>query len=75
MPLEFVAETAVRTLGPPWAIWVKAEFGSDTEGPGHGLRRKEIFHCHLVFQTHIASLLHNPTTSSQTPKGLKQGSG
>ena len=73
MPLGVVAEMAVHTLGPSWVIWVKAKFGSDSDRPDCGLRRTESLHCHLVFQTRIASLLHNPTTSSQTPKDLKLG--
>ena len=73
MPPGVVAEMAVHTLGLSWVIWAKANFGSDAEWPDCGLGRKESLHCHLVFQTHIASLLHNPTISSQTPKDLKLG--
>lgn len=33
MPLGFVAEMAIHTLGPPWVIQAKAKFGSDSEEP------------------------------------------
>ena len=33
MPLGFVAEMAIHTLGPPWVIQAKAKFGSDSEQP------------------------------------------